>query len=192
MNEVACPRCGTLVEGSSNPQTCPSCGEPLVNCLPSRSPDRAPELDVAALVRDALAEQQPGEEFESALRRVTNDPRGEGLICQVICKFLEMQACRLGTSRQQAAEQLAKADTRLKILPDGTPFLETLAVNVAGLESLPPGMREDVLRQINEAVAQGKAPPAVIHTRPPASGRVIGVVVIAVLFTLALAYLLSR
>ena len=154
--------------------------------------DSPPELNVAAFVRDALATQQPGEEFEAALRRTTYDPRGDGMVCQLICKFLQMQTSRLGISRQQAAEQLAQADTHLRILSDGTPFLEAVTFSATGLESLPAEMREDVLRQIHDSLAQGKLPPAVIQPRPRSSGQGSVMLVLVFLVVLGLAYFLSR
>ena len=193
MSEVACSRCGALDDRRRDPGICPSCGELLVDAPPP-TPACAQELDVCALVREALAEHQPGEEIESALRRVTNDPRGEGMICQVVCKFLAMHASQQGISREEVARQMAEGNnTHMKILPDGTPFLESLAINVKGLESLPQAMREQVLWQIQQAVSHGNVPqPVVLTPRRSSSDWIVGLAVLAGLTVVVVVYLLSR
>lgn len=157
-------------------------------------PNPIPDLDVAGLMRTALGEQQPGEEIETALRRMFpgKDPAGEEKIYQVICEFLKMMEWRQGISRQESAKQLADSECHMKVMPDGTPFLETFAVNVKGLESLLPEQREQALQQIRESLAQGKLPRTVIQTNVPMPGRSLVVLVIAVLSGLLVAYLFSR
>jgi len=200
MKEFACPRCGGPLPGGTNLASCPACQDPLIKSVhqpptASSSSTSVPELDVAGLMRRALAEQQPGEEIETALRRVMQgqDPQGEEMVYSVVCENLKMQEWRLGITRQQAAEQLAEADSRLRIMPDGKPFLETLVMNFSGLESVPASMREQVIEQVKESLAHGKTGPVVIRTAPtPQRGTLTVVLTIAVLASLAAIYLWSR
>jgi hypothetical protein len=118
-----------------------------------------PQLDVAALMQEALDAQEPGEEIDAALRRTLQgkDLQGVDMICQVIGDCLRMQEWRLGVSRLQAAQQLARAQTRLMITPDGKPYLESFVTNVSGLESVPPHLRDQVLEQVNEQLKRSLA-----------------------------------
>jgi hypothetical protein len=95
-----------------------------------------------------------------------------------------MQAWRLGVNGQQAARQLAEAETHLKIMPDGKPFLETVLVDVSGLESLPASMRKEVAQRLRESLAHGKLGPIVLAPRQASiqPGRALLVAFLTVLF----------
>jgi hypothetical protein len=151
------------------------------------TPDATPKLDVAALLREALTVQQPGEDIEAVLRRVLP---GEDMICKVIAEFLAMQEWRFGISRQQAARQLADADTRLMITPDGKPYLEALVLNLSGLEALPEDVRTAALQQIKDHFRAGKTGPIVLGSgqRAAQSGRVVAMSFLVILL-LILAFL---
>jgi hypothetical protein len=174
--------------------TCPHCHASLATGCVEETPSSrpAPELDVASLLRAALQEQRDGEPIDGALRRVLpgQEQVNEEMIYKLISENLALQERRLGLSRQQAAEQLAGSDARLKIMPDGTPFLETFVTNVSGLGSLPAAIRLQVLQQVKDSLAQERPGPLLIRTNgAPGQPRSTAIMIVIFALTLFAAYL---
>jgi hypothetical protein len=153
----------------------------------ARLPEGTPQLDVAALMREALDSQQAGEDIDNALRRVLQgkDLPGVDMIYQSIGDCLRMHEWRLGMSREQAARQLAQAETRLSITPDGKPYLESFVTNISGLESVPAHLRPQVLAQLQQQLRDGKTGPIIL----PTEGAAVKPVWLAALGVLVLSFL---
>jgi len=185
-----CPGCGAEVPAEE--RSCPHCGATMASSTADTVLGmQVKVLDVAALMQEALAEQKPGEEIDPPLRRVL---QGKALgdkeaIHNIIAENLKIMSWRLGIQPQQAAEQLSQSKAHLKTTPDGKPFLETFTTNVVGLESLSAEAREQVLEQLKENLAHGKAGPIVIGQQAQTSkSRTMAIIIVAVLAILALAF----
>jgi len=185
-----CPGCGADVPAEE--RSCPRCGATMASSTADTVLGMTVDVfDVAALMREALAVQKPGEEIELPLRRVLEKKGagGKDEIHNLISENLKIMSWRLGIKQQEAAEQLSRSKAQVKTTPDGKPFLETFATNVVGLESLSAGAREQVLEQLKENLARGKTGPIVI--RQPAEAtkpRTLAIIIVAVLAILALAF----
>jgi hypothetical protein len=118
------------------------------------------KLDVAALMRQVLAEQQPGEDIDAALERVTAREFPENpKIVHVIQQHFKLQQDRLGHSRQQAAEFLAKSSAFLSFDSKGDPFLEAVIFETKSFGNLPEETRSEVLEKMRQAIMEGKSTP---------------------------------
>jgi hypothetical protein len=181
-----CPGCGADVPAEE--RSCPRCGATMASSTADTVLGmQVKALDVAALMREALAEQKPGEEIDLPLRRVLEGKTldGKDAIHNVISENLKIMSWRLGIKRQEAAEQLSRSQAQLKTTPDGKPFLETFTTNVVGLESLSAEAREQVLEQLRS----GKTGPIVIRQSAEATKpRTLVIVIAIVLAILALAF----
>jgi len=160
-----CPQCGRAFPEGTVFARCPQCDAPLLEAGPLRLADirGLPEhLDVAALLRQVLAEQQPGEDIEAALRRgVERDfPEVTETLCRLIGQQLDLWQRFRGVTRQEAAEQLAGAQSELEVRPGGTPEVHTsyqTELRVTNLEDLPPELRERVREQLDGAPKKMRA-----------------------------------
>jgi hypothetical protein len=154
-----CPQCGRGFPEGTAFARCPQCEAPLLEAGPLRAADirGLPEhLDVAALLKQVLAEQQPGEDIEAALRQhVERDyPEAAEVLCRLIGQQLDLWQRFRGVTRQEAAEQLAGAESELEVRPGGTPEVRTsyqTDLQVTNVEDLPPELRERVQKQLEAA-----------------------------------------
>jgi len=181
-----CPGCGADVPAEE--RSCPRCGATMASSTADTVLGmQVKVLDVAELMREALAEQKPGEDIVLPLRRILEgkDLGDKEAVHNIISENLKIMSWRLGIKQQEAAEQLSRSKAQLKTTPDGKPFLETFTTNVVGLESLSVEAREQVLEQLSS----GKTGPIVI--RQPAETtkpRMLLILIAVVLAILALAF----
>jgi hypothetical protein len=172
MPEITCPHCGYSLEtAGSVATTCPRCESTLdfgeVKPLPSSPavspPDSSgPNIDMAALMRRVLAEQQAGEDFGAVLERIVQAeyPEDREKILKAIEAFLTFQQNRLGISRQQAAQVLSESTAQFTILPEGYRLLERFDLN-QGMDKLAPEKRQQLQEQIEKAFREGKPLPVI-------------------------------
>ena len=158
-----CPRCGhAFLEGTSFTK-CPECQVSLLEAGAATADFRKlPErLDVASLIRDALAEQQPDEDIDATLEgaiRRRYPECAEGLQ-RLVGEALSMAERLRGLSRQQAAEEMAKSRSELQLGPDGKPAVQTFypfvhtEINLEGISAEERGAVHD---QIEALLKSGK------------------------------------
>jgi hypothetical protein len=158
-----CPRCGhAFLEGTSFTK-CPECQVPLLEAGSSTADLRKlPErLDVAALIRDALAEQQPDEDLDVPLKRAIRRKYpecAEGLQ-RLVSEALAMVERLRGLSRQEAAEEMGKSQSELQLGLDGKPAIRTeypVVHTEIGLEGLSLEQRAEVHEQVEALLKSGK------------------------------------
>ncbi len=174
MSEITCPQCGYSLEtAGSIAITCPRCGTSLDlgetkairPSAPIKSLDSAgPKMDVAALMRQVLAEQQPDEDLDAVLERIVQaqDQEYREKIIKAIEGFLSFRQHQLGISRQEAAQLLGQSMAHFTILPDGNPLLEEIDLNQQGMDKLAPENRRQLLEQIEKAFREGRPLPTPI------------------------------
>jgi hypothetical protein len=159
-----CPRCGHgFLEGTTFTE-CPECQVPLLEAGASFTADlrELPEhLDLAALVREALAEQQPQEDVDAAVKRTVERryPESAGGLNHLIGELLATAQGLRGQTRQEAAEEMAKSQSELQLGPDGTPGVRTILPVVRSefhLEGLSAQQRGEVQEQIEALLKSGK------------------------------------
>jgi hypothetical protein len=175
-----CPECGHAFPEGTSFTHCPKCRVALREASPSRTADlhKLPDhLDLDALMRQVLAEQLPDEEVDVAVERVVrqNFPDAREGLFRLISQQLDAYQQMQGKSRQEAAEQLGKAESELQLGPEGTPVVHTRflpEVHFKGLEKLPPEQREQVQQQIEAAMKAGKPLDTVRIVLPAAKGKV--------------------
>jgi hypothetical protein len=177
-----CPRCGhAFLEGTAFTR-CPECQVPLLQAAPNLTADlrKLPEhLDLDVLMQQALAEQQPEEHIDAVLQRVAERayPEAHEGLYHLLRAQLDMWQRLRGLTRQETAEQLAKARSELQKRPDGTPELQTIFpiefrdVRLVGGENLSAEEREQVVKQIEETLAAGKPIQSARITLPAAKGK---------------------
>jgi hypothetical protein len=174
MTPLTCPKCGhSLEEDGAILSICPHCCAEITESdnksvpilpLSSLAETSLDKLDVAALMRSVLAAQQPGEDIDAALERVVPSQNLEktAKIVQAIQQHLKLYQERLGKSRQQAAEFLAKSSASLSFDSEGTPFLEAVLFETQGFANLPEEARLKLFEQMKKAIVEGKPIPGVI------------------------------
>jgi hypothetical protein len=151
----------------------------LLEASPNRTADlhKLPDqVDIDALMRQALAEQQAGGEIDAAVALVVERmyPHAREGLCRLITQQIDAIQQLQGTSRQEAAEQVAKGESELVMRPEGIPELRTKFVSnvrVSGLENLSPEQREEVQKQIAVAMESGRPPDLMRIAVPPAKGK---------------------
>jgi uncharacterized Zn finger protein (UPF0148 family) len=175
MPEITCPRCGYSLESAGSiATTCPRCEsslqfeeqKPVARSSPANAAgDSQSKLDAAALMRQVLAEQRPGEDLDAVLERIAKaeDPQAREKIIKAIESFLSFRQQQLGISRQEAAQLLAGSMAQLSIMPDGNPFLEGIDLK-QGMATLTPEFRQQLLQQIEKSFREGKPLPTPIIT----------------------------
>lgn len=157
---LLCPRCGQAFREGTPLARCPQCQVPLLSAEPLATADLPEQVDVDELLRQVLAEQESGEEIDAALRRVVQrdyPDAHEGLYRLLSQQLTTWQQLK-GITRQEAAEELAAGESELKVPPEGTPELRTFQsqVHVEGLEHLSPEQREQVMKQVEDAIREGR------------------------------------
>jgi hypothetical protein len=158
-----CPRCGhAFLEGTSFTK-CPECQVPLLEVGESTADLRnLPErLNVASLIRVALAEQQPAEDIDASLQRAIRRsyPECADGLQRLVGEALATAQRLRGLSRQEAAEEMAKSQSELELGPDGKPAVRTLYPVVhteIRLEGLSAEQRGEVQEQIEALLKSGK------------------------------------
>jgi uncharacterized Zn finger protein (UPF0148 family) len=168
MTQLTCPKCGhSLEEEGAILSTCPRCHTEVMSAEKKQNPRLSPstlaeitsdKVDVAALMRRVLADQRPGEDIDGALERVARaeHPESAAKIAQAIQQHFKLHQDRLGNSRQQAAEILAKSLAFLSFDSKGNPSLEALMFESKGLENFPEETRLVIAEQMKKAILEGK------------------------------------
>ena len=115
--------------------TCPQCGRtyhvPGVTSCPvchvALAPDAAPgpaapagnetQIDLAPILRQALAARQPGEDLDEALLRALKGqhPEHAASLLSAVTRVLELQSQRSGETKDQVASRLAQQDSGVQI-----------------------------------------------------------------------------
>ena len=165
-----CPKCGhAFLEGTSF-HRCPQCQVPLLTAADNPSADLGQipnHIDVDELLRECLTTQQPDEEIDTALKRTVKQkyPSAHDGLVRVLSRQLDLWQQLRGVSRQQAAEQLAKAHSELTVRPGGEPDVHTSVVTeIKGLENLPAEQQSAIKAQLEEALKSGKPFPKIMFT----------------------------
>jgi hypothetical protein len=155
-----CPKCGRgFLEGTGFTK-CPECQVPLLEAGQSSTPDlrKLPHhLDVAALMRQVLAEQQPQESIDAVITRVIerNYPESAVALKGLIDVGIAAEQSLRGRTRQEAAQELAESQSELDVGPDGKPIVRAFHSEI-NLEGIPADQRAEVEKQIQEALKSGK------------------------------------
>ena len=142
--------------------------KPADSLIPSVFTQTSGKIDLAALMRQVLSEQQPGEEIDSALQRVLEreHPQQATKIAQTIGQHFKFQSDSFGQQPQQAAETLAKSQAFLSFDAEGKPFLHTMLLQVRGVENLSPEFRQKIVGQLEKSMREGKPIPKLIVGAP--------------------------
>jgi hypothetical protein len=186
-----CPTCGQGFMEETSFTRCPRCGTALLKAGAKEPADLARlgevDVDVDALLRKALAAQQPGEEIDKALARIIEReyPDSQQRLIEVIGSQLDEWLATRKISRQRAAEELARADSQLKLGPEGRAELRTefrSEIRLDGLEELSPELRDEARKQIADMLASG-APGRNIRLSASIGRRRIGCVAVIVIVT---------
>jgi hypothetical protein len=115
-------------------------------------------------MRQVLAEQQPNEDIDGVIQRVTQRvyPECQDALFQLISKELEMSQGLLAITRQEAATKLAKSESKLQMHPEGIPEMRTIFESeIQFSENISPEQREQIKKQLEEARAAGKPIPTI-------------------------------
>ena len=107
-----------------------------------------------------LAERETGEDIDAALNRVIQReyPESVAQLTRVVSQQLDEWQRVQRISREEAAKQLAAAESELMLGPRGTSEVRTefaTEINVSNLDDLSPEQREQVRALIHQATAEG-------------------------------------
>lgn len=177
MSQLTCPLCGRSLEVDGAILTaCPRCrasmlspeAKPGDSLIPSVLGETSGKIDLAALMRRVLAEQQPGEEIDSALQRVLerDHPEEAAKMAQTIGQHFKFQLDSFGQSPQQAAKTLAKSQAFISFDAEGKPFLHTMLFQVQGVEKLSPEFRQKIVDQLEKSMQEGQPVPKLVVGAP--------------------------
>ena len=159
-----CPHCGhAFLEGTGFTK-CPQCQVPLLEAGPAFTAElrKLPDhVDLAALVRDAIAEQQPEEDIAAALERAVQRgfPESADGLYRLISELLATQQRLRGLTLQAAAEEMAKSQSELQLGPDGAPRVRTIfpvvhrEINLGVFSNVD---SEELQKQFEQALKSGK------------------------------------
>jgi hypothetical protein len=183
-----CPHCGRAFKDGVTFTECPQCQVPLLTADAGRPADAENlprRLDIGALMKRALADQQPGEEIDAALERIIGRdfPDAHDSLSKLIRNALDLTQQMWGGTRQQAGQRLAEDPTRLEMQADGKPIVKSFhgEFKFQGVE-LSPEQQEQIKQQVEEALRTGK-PIEPVQINQPAGKRGCSILtVIAVLF----------
>ena len=117
--------------------------------------------DLAALVREALSQQQPQEVIDAAIERLARRdyPQHADLLQRSIGELLDTVQRGRDLTRQQAAEQLAKSNAEIQVGPHGETGLRVVfptVFHVAGVNELSDAQRADIEKQLADFLKSGK------------------------------------
>ena len=173
-----CPACGQSFQDGTGIANCPICQVPLLETAPVRKLETgkselakaevrdlepgklSDHVDVDALVREALAERRSDEEVDAAIRRVAQRkyPASHDGLYQLIGLQLDGLQKLKDMSREDAARQIAEAQSELVTGP-GKLFemrtITTRTANLKGLEGFSAEQRELIETQIAQALKLG-------------------------------------
>ena len=200
---MRCPQCGRTYH-SPGLTTCPACQVPLSEDLgPTPAPREADlQVDLAPIVREALASRRPDEDLDEALLRAlkAKHPEHALSLLPALTRIIELESQRAHQDKHQAAARLAQRDSGLRLhlktsrQLTGTPgnrvletssVTDTTVINIGGreyhsLEEVPAHLRPVLER-------------AMKRTTPPSSplstkrvGCSIGLLALPLLFLTAL------
>jgi hypothetical protein len=159
-----CPHCGQAFSEGTSFTRCPKCRVALLEAAPTGMADvdtSAMQVDLDALLRRVLAERETGEDIDVALSRVIQReyPESAAQLTRVISQQLDEWQRVQGISREEAAKQLAAAESELVLGRRGTSEVRTefaTEINVNNLDDLSPEQREQVRSLIHQATAEAK------------------------------------
>ena len=159
-----CPHCGQAFSEGTSFTRCPKCRVALLEAAPTEMADidtSAKQVDLDALLRRVLSERKAGEDIDVALNRVIQReyPESAAQLTRVISQQLDEWQRVQGITREEAAKQLAAAESELVLGPRGTSEVRTefaTEINVSNLDDLSPEQREQVRALIHQATAEGK------------------------------------
>src|SRR5262245_16222830 len=157
-----CPQCGQSFTDESGVTSCPQCQIPVLRTVPSfvALQNLPMPIDIDELMGRVLAEQTPGEEIEAAIQRIVQReyPDAHEDLFRLISEFLRMNQQLRGGTRQEAAEQLARTESELKVQPGGMPEIRMMQTfgEVRGLEDFSPDVREQIMTKLRESLESGK------------------------------------
>jgi hypothetical protein len=187
---LLCPQCGQAFQEGTSVTECPQCRIGLLQAIPAQDTELAAALanlpgsvDVNGLMKRVLAEQGQGEPIDAALQRVL--AREHQLEHKTLYRLVKMELSMIpglkGMSEQEAAERLSRSDSRIRISA-------TSNVRFVGSSNLSPEQREEVEKQIEQAMAEGKPFDKIdIRLTPKAGKSSYAVVLLAVCLFLFLA-----
>ncbi len=200
-----CPRCGRAFEENSLLTVCPNCQELLRSTVgfagkPSSAglANLPSHLDLASLMRRALAEEPQKEAVDAALRRVLQKevPQAQDGLFGALSAMLSAQQRLWGISRLEAARRVAQGRSEMHLSPQGIPEITSFysQFRAEGLEHLPPEQREQVYHRLEEAARTGRPIPEPIVLTPQTGMKGRAVVWLAILTALGFAafYCISR
>lgn len=197
-----CPQCGRAFEEGTSLTACPDCGVLLRFTVgaaggpPSAGPAHLPpQLDIAALMQQVLAEEPPEEAIDEALRRLLQEqhPQADEALFRLLCGILSAQQRMWGIGRLEAATRVAQGRSEMHLSPQGQPEVTSFHFQAAGLEQLPEEQRKQVLQQLEEAARTGRPMPQRIVLTPPKGARgCAGTLAVVVALGLAASYWLCH
>jgi hypothetical protein len=171
-----CPQCGRAFKEGVTFTVCPQCQVPLLSAdagIPADAENLPQRLDIGDLMKRVLADQQPDEEIDAALKRVIDReyPDAHDSLTKLIRNAIDLTQQMWGGTRQAAAQRLAEDTTQLEMQPDGKPMVRTVheEFKFQGAE-LTPEQQEQLKRQVEEALRTGK-PIGPVQTNQTASKR---------------------
>jgi hypothetical protein len=116
-------------------------------------------LDIDALMKRVLADQQPGEEIDAALERVIRReyPAAHDSLSRLIHDALDLTQKMWGGTRQEAGQRLAQNRSQLEMQPDGKPMVKSFheEFNFQGVD-LSAEQQEEIKQEVEEALRTGK------------------------------------
>ena len=157
-----CPHCGQAFSEGTSFTRCPKCRVALLEAAPTGMADvDTSAMHRPALLRRVLAGRETGEDIDAALNRVIQReyPESVAQLTRVVSQQLDEWQRVQRISREEAAKQLAAAESELMFGPRGTSEVRTefaTEINVSNLDDLSPEQREQVRALIHQATAEGK------------------------------------
>lgn len=174
-----CPECGRAFKVGLNVTECPQCHVPLLTAdagMPADAENLPRRLDIDALMKRVLADQQPGEEIDAALERVIRReyPAAHDSLSKLIRNAIDLTQQMWGGTRQEAGQRLAQNMSQLEMQPDGKPMVKTFhqEFNFQGVE-LSPEQQEEIKQEVEEALRTGK-PIKHVQIKPTTGKRNVG------------------
>jgi len=166
MSEATCPRCGRK---HSEPEMvlCSDCRAKLASEV--MVSENSQTIQLAPILREALAQVQPGEDLDEALLRAlkSRHPADAAMLLPALSRLIADEAQRRGGSKEEAVRRLAEAEPSSEITlrssgersPTFTTTTETRVITLGdkkyqSLEELPP----DVRRAVKAGLSRGEKP----------------------------------
>jgi len=166
MSEATCPRCGRNHSETDN-VLCSACpAEPVSETTSSAS---SQTIQLAPILRQALAQVQPGEDLDEALLRAlkADRPAEAAMLLPAISRLIADEVDRHGGSREEAVRRLAEGASGGEITmrtsdgrsPTFTTITEKRVIMLGNkefesLNELPP----DVRRAVEAGLSYGQKP----------------------------------